>query len=346
MRSFAKTCTRERKRAQGSAKERKCKSAKGRKRTQKSAKELFRVKFANNQVWETTRFWNSQLLWGFIYFFPFAIFFLFQKNSRRLELSISKNTPHGRLGQGPGSVGPRFPAGLPFPMPEILEFVAFGNSGKFFQQFSREFPAIFLQNSRTDPRNSHSLLVFSDCCFLFSGVFPSCSKDLGAPLREESFQDLLVQVFGESLAISIFSCKEFLVFSPVFFQGCQGFVWEENQQLRKRGLWEGVVQEPLRRALFCVFLCSEVIFSCKSRSNFFQKLPLQCRHFLENPFARNPKTQLLRKVLVSLVAFLAFHRKSQEKKIKVVLMKVGWHSCFLSPETLLRFPTVSCHVPR
>ena len=61
----------------------------------------------------------------------------------------------------------------------------------------------------------------------------------------------------------------------------------------KRGLWEGVVQEPLRRALFCVFLCSEVIFSCKSHRNFFQKLPLQCRHFLENPLAKNPKTQLL-----------------------------------------------------
>ena len=64
----------------------------------------------------------------------------------------------------------------------------------------------------------------------------------------------------------------------------------------KRGLWEGVVQEPLRRALFCVFLCSEVIFSCKSHRNFFQKLPLQCGHFLENPLAKNPKTQLLIKV--------------------------------------------------
>ena len=64
---------------------------------------------------------------------------------------------------------------------------------------------------------------------------------------------------------------------------------------QKRGLWEGVVQEPLRRALFCVFLCSEVIFSCKSHRNFFQKLPLQRRHFLENPLAKNPKTQLLKK---------------------------------------------------
>ena len=85
-----------------------------------------------------------------------------QKNSRRLELSISKNIPHGRLGQGPGSVVPRFPAGLPFPVPEILEFAAFRDSGKVFQQFSRDFPGVFLENPRTDPGNSHSLLEFSD----------------------------------------------------------------------------------------------------------------------------------------------------------------------------------------
>ena len=84
------------------------------------------------------------------------------RNSRRLELSISKNTPHGRRGQGPGSVDPRFPAGLPFLVPEILEFVAFRDSGKFFQQFSRSFPGTFLQNSCTDPGNSRSLLEFSE----------------------------------------------------------------------------------------------------------------------------------------------------------------------------------------
>ena len=77
-----------------------------------------------------------------------------QKNSRRLELSISKNTPHGRWGQGPGSVDPRFPAGLPFPVPQIPEFVAFGDSGKIFQQFSSRTPQ--------GPRNSHSLLEFSE----------------------------------------------------------------------------------------------------------------------------------------------------------------------------------------
>ena len=91
---------------------------------------------------------------------------------------------------------------------------------------------------------------------------------------------------------------------------CKDTETQLESAAEKRGLWEGVVQEPLRRALFCVFLCSEVIFSCKSHRNFFQKLPLQifsckshrnifqklplqCRHFLENPLAKNPKTQLL-----------------------------------------------------
>ena len=32
-----------------------------------------------------------------------------------------------------------------------------------------------------------------------------------------------------------------------------------------------------------------MIFSCKSHRNFFQKLPLQCRHFLENPPREKPQ---------------------------------------------------------
>ena len=63
-----------------------------------------------------------------------------------------------------GSVDPRFAAGLPFPVPQMLEFKAFRNSGNFFQQFSRDFPGIFLGNARADPRNSHSLLEFSEFC--------------------------------------------------------------------------------------------------------------------------------------------------------------------------------------
>ena len=86
-----------------------------------------------------------------------------QKNSRRLELLISKNTPHGRWGQGPGSVDPRFPARLPFPL--------LCAPGKIFQQFSRDFPGVFLANPRTDPRNSHSLLEFSELQRLGAAVF-------------------------------------------------------------------------------------------------------------------------------------------------------------------------------
>ena len=52
------------------------------------------------------------------------------------------------------------PKGLPFPVPEIREFVAVRDSGKFFQLFSRDFPG--LGNPRTDPGNSHGLLEFSE----------------------------------------------------------------------------------------------------------------------------------------------------------------------------------------
>ena len=89
----------------------------------------------------------------------------FQANFRKLEKAGTvdfKNTPHGSWGQGLGSVDPRFPAGLPFPVPEILEFVAFRDSGKSFRQFSWDLPGVFLGNPRTDPGNSHSLLQFSE----------------------------------------------------------------------------------------------------------------------------------------------------------------------------------------
>ena len=58
--------------------------------------------------------------------------------------------------------GDKVPAGLPLPVPEILEFVALCDSGKIFQLFSRDFPGVFLENPRTDPGNSHSLLELSD----------------------------------------------------------------------------------------------------------------------------------------------------------------------------------------
>ena len=86
-----------------------------------------------------------------------------QKNSRRLELSISKNTPPERWGQGPGQCGPKVPCRFAFPSGRNPRIVAFHDSGKIFQQFPHNFPRTFLQNSRKDPRNSHSLLEYSEC---------------------------------------------------------------------------------------------------------------------------------------------------------------------------------------
>ena len=88
--------------------------------------------------------------------------FLYQKNSRRLELSISKNTPHGRWGQGPGSVDRRFPAGLPFPVPEIVEFVAFRDSGKFSSNFPGIFPEFSSRTPEQTPETATAFLSFSD----------------------------------------------------------------------------------------------------------------------------------------------------------------------------------------
>ena len=92
------------------------------------------------------------------------------ETSRRLELSISKNTPHGRWGQGPGSVDPRFPAGLPFHVPLIVLallscFFASCNSGQAVPM------QMFVAVSRGDVQDSYrkpntgmwSLMASSRC---------------------------------------------------------------------------------------------------------------------------------------------------------------------------------------
>ena len=61
-----------------------------------------------------------------------------------------------------------------------------------------------------------------------------------------------------------------------------------NSAAEKRGLWEGVVQEPLRRALFCVFLCSEVIFSCKSHK-FLSEIAPPMQAFSGKPPREKPQ---------------------------------------------------------
>ena len=69
-----------------------------------------------------------------------------QKNSRRLELSISKDTPHGRWGQGPGSVDSRLtPSRFAFPGARNPRIYSISRFGKFF-------PAIFPGLSRSFPR--------------------------------------------------------------------------------------------------------------------------------------------------------------------------------------------------
>ena len=72
-----------------------------------------------------------------------------------------KKTPHpeGR-DKVPGSVDPRFPAGLHFPVPEVLEFVAFRDSGNVFQQFPRDFPGVFVGNPRTHHKQPQPSRVF------------------------------------------------------------------------------------------------------------------------------------------------------------------------------------------
>ena len=87
---------------------------------------------------------------------------LFRKTREGRTVDFKKHPARKvRWGHGPGSVDPRFPAGLPFLLSEILEFVAFRDSGTFLQAIlklrglSRSFP-------RKNPKQTHSLLEFSD----------------------------------------------------------------------------------------------------------------------------------------------------------------------------------------
>ena len=125
---------------------------------------------------------TDQLVFALLEVVSQGLQYVDQKNSRRLELSISKNTPHGRWGQSLGRVDPRFPAGLPFPVPEILEFLAFRDPGKIFQQFSRDFPGVFPENPRTDPGNSHSLLEFSELSTVTRKLLLGCHYPKDPPV--------------------------------------------------------------------------------------------------------------------------------------------------------------------
>ena len=115
----------------------------------------------------------------------------------------------------------------------------------------------------------------------------------------------------------------------------------EIQQLKKGVFGKGSFRNLCAELWFCVFLCSERIFVCKSHRNFFQKLPLQCRHFLENPLAKNPKTQLLRDLSKNLSSkSIVFRSFSAEGTL--------WDSSrFISPEAAFTPPQHSsvAHTP-
>ena len=87
------------------------------------------------------------------------------------------------MGTRSGQCGPKVPGRLAFPVPQILEFIAFRDSGKFFQRFSRDFPGVFLESPRTDPGNSHSLLEFSDQCARVCQNYPLAIYPVVAPRR-------------------------------------------------------------------------------------------------------------------------------------------------------------------
>ena len=67
-----------------------------------------------------------------------------------------------------------------------------------------------------------------------------------------------------------------------------------NSAAEKRGLWEGVVQELLRRALFSCFSVFWGDFLLQISQKFLSEIAPPMQAFLENPLAKNPKTQLLR----------------------------------------------------
>ena len=76
---------------------------------------------------------------------------------------------------------PRFLAGLPFPVPEVLEFVAFRDSEKIVQQFSQNFPELSCRTPAKTPETatafSSFLIVCSKESMIFCPVFDALDPD-------------------------------------------------------------------------------------------------------------------------------------------------------------------------
>ena len=95
---------------------------------------------------------------------PFSSKFkhLDQKNSRRLELSISKKHPARKVGTRSRQCRPKVPGRFAFPGARNPRICSISRFGKYFPAISLDFLGVFLENPRKDPGNSHSLLEFSD----------------------------------------------------------------------------------------------------------------------------------------------------------------------------------------
>ena len=100
---------------------------------------------------------------------------VFQKNSRRLELSISKNTPRTEGGDKVSAVSrPKVPGRFAFPGARNPRICSISRvPGKFFQQFSPNFPGVFLENSpEQTPETATAFSSFRECV-AFSGALCS-----------------------------------------------------------------------------------------------------------------------------------------------------------------------------
>ena len=63
----------------------------------------------------------------------------------------------------------------------------------------------------------------------------------------------------------------------------------QNSAAEKRGLWEGVVQEPLRRALFCVFCVLSRFSPANLTEISFRNCPSNAGIFWKTPSRKTPK---------------------------------------------------------
>ena len=92
---------------------------------------------------------NSDLNFAVEFLVDFSSFFF---QGKRPKKKIHRKIPRKIH---PGTLFGKIPLGF-------LQKPFLDDSGKFFQQFSRHLPGVFLENSRTDPGKSHSLLEFSE----------------------------------------------------------------------------------------------------------------------------------------------------------------------------------------